>query len=98
MEPPLPHPKFNIGRDNLDTVPYVLGMKKCISIMMVGMLGAVLAVPTYAQTASSSAASAQGETPEVRVVAILAPPGRKGTKRHIDRIQASNLGMRLPRC
>ena len=38
------------------------------------MLGAGLAAPAYSQTASSSAASAQSETPELRVAAIIAPP------------------------
>ncbi len=35
---------------------------------------AAMAAPAYSQIASSSTASAQAEPPEVRVVAILAPP------------------------
>ncbi len=36
---------------------------------------AAIAVPAYSQTASSSAVSAQGEAPELRVVAMIVPPG-----------------------
>ncbi len=43
-------------------------------MLAVAMLGAAIAVPAYSQTASSSAASAQGEAPEVRVAAMIAPP------------------------
>ncbi len=38
------------------------------------VLGAAIAAPAYAQPASFSAASAQGETPEIRVVAMIVPP------------------------
>jgi polar amino acid transport system substrate-binding protein len=43
-------------------------------MVAVAMIGAALTIPAYAQTASSSGASAQGETPELRVAAFLAPP------------------------
>ncbi len=51
-------------------------------MLAVALIGAVLAAPAYSQTVSSSAASAQGETPELRVAAIIAPPSvmeRNGT-------------------
>ena len=38
------------------------------------VLGAALAAPAYAQPPSSSAASAQGESPEIRVAAMIVPP------------------------
>jgi polar amino acid transport system substrate-binding protein len=43
-------------------------------MLVVAMLGAAIAAPGYSQTAGASAASAQGETPELRVAAIIAPP------------------------
>jgi polar amino acid transport system substrate-binding protein len=49
-------------------------LKRSLCILVVAMLGAVIVAPTHAQTASSSAASAQGETPELRVAAIIVPP------------------------
>ena len=50
-------------------------MKKGFCVLAVAMFGAALAAPAYSQTASSPAASAQGETPELRVAAFVAPPG-----------------------
>jgi polar amino acid transport system substrate-binding protein len=44
-------------------------------MLMVAMIGAVRATPVYPQTAGSSAASAQVETPELRVAAYVTPPG-----------------------
>jgi polar amino acid transport system substrate-binding protein len=38
------------------------------------MFGAALTAPAYSQTAGSPTPSAQGETPEIRVAAIIAPP------------------------
>ncbi len=38
------------------------------------MIGASMAAPGYSQTGGSSAASVQGETTELRVAAIIAPP------------------------
>ena len=49
-------------------------MKKGFCVLAVLMVGAAIATPTYSQTASPPPASAQGETPEVRAVTILAPP------------------------
>ena len=43
-------------------------------MLVAGLIGAALAVPAYAQTVGSSAVSAQSETPELRVAAIIAPP------------------------
>jgi polar amino acid transport system substrate-binding protein len=48
-------------------------LKRGLSIVAVAMIGAAL-TPAYAQTASSSGASAQGEAPEVRVAAMVVPP------------------------
>ena len=48
-------------------------MKKSLRMLAVLMLGAALAAPAYSQTASSSAASKQGETSELRVAAFIAP-------------------------
>ncbi len=49
-------------------------MKKCLFMLVVAMIGAAIAASTYAQPASPSAASAQGETPELRVAAFITPP------------------------
>ena len=49
-------------------------LKKGFCAIAVLVLGAAIAAPTYPQTASPSAASAQAETPELRVAAIIAPP------------------------
>ena len=49
-------------------------MKKGLRILAVAMFGAAIAASAYAQTASPPAASAQGETPELRVAAFIAPP------------------------
>ncbi len=49
-------------------------MRKGFCVVVLLMLGGALAAPTYSQTAGSPAASAQGETPELRVAAIIAPP------------------------
>src|SRR5208282_6799046 len=43
-------------------------------MLAVAMIGTALAAPAYPQTAGSSAASAPGETPELRVAAFVAPP------------------------
>jgi polar amino acid transport system substrate-binding protein len=43
-------------------------------MLAVAMIGTALAAPAYSQTPASPAASAQGETPELRVAAIIAPP------------------------
>jgi hypothetical protein len=40
----------------------------------VAMISAALAAPARSQTTGSTAATAQGETPEIRVAAIVAPP------------------------
>ena len=61
-------------------------MKKGLSMLAVTMIGAALAAPAYAQTASSSAASPQGETPELRVAAIILHRSL-WNERHPDRIQ-----------
>ena len=44
-------------------------------MLAVAIIGVGLAAPAYSQTAGSSAASAPGETTELRVAAIIAPPG-----------------------
>ncbi len=44
-------------------------------MLAVAIIGAALAAPAYSQTATSSAASSQGETPELRVAVFIAPPG-----------------------
>ncbi len=49
-------------------------MKKSLCMLAVAMIGAALAAPAYSQPTSLPAASAQGETPEIRVAAIVAPP------------------------
>lgn len=49
-------------------------MKRGLFIVTAVMIGAALTAPVYSQTAVSSAVSTQGETSEVRGVAILAPP------------------------
>ena len=43
-------------------------------MLAAALIGAALAAPAYSQTAGSSALSAQGETPELRVAASIAPP------------------------
>ncbi len=49
-------------------------LKKGFYAMAVAVIGAALAAPAYSQTDSSRAASAPAESPELRVVAIIAPP------------------------
>ena len=49
-------------------------MKKGFCAIAVLVLGAAIAASAYPQTASPSTASAQAETPELRVAAIIAPP------------------------
>ena len=49
-------------------------LKKGLCMLAVALIGVTLAAPAYSQTAGSSAASAQGETPELRVAAIIVPP------------------------
>ncbi len=49
-------------------------MKTGFWVLTILMLGAALAAPAYSQTATSPAAAAQGENPEVRVAAIIVPP------------------------
>jgi ABC-type amino acid transport substrate-binding protein len=49
-------------------------LKKGFCILVVLTISAAIAAPAYSQVVSSSAVSAQGETPEVRAGAILAPP------------------------
>ncbi len=49
-------------------------LKKGLCLLTIAMLGAALAAPAYSQTVSSSVASAQGETPELRVATFIAPP------------------------
>jgi polar amino acid transport system substrate-binding protein len=43
-------------------------------MLMVAMIGAVIATPTYSQTSVSPTASAQGETSTLRVSVFIAPP------------------------
>ena len=43
--------------------------------MLVAIIGAAMAASAYSQTVSPSVASLQAETPELRVAAIIAPPG-----------------------
>ncbi len=50
-------------------------MKKGLCLLTVALFGATIAIPAYSQTASSSAVSAQGKAPELRVAAMIAPPG-----------------------
>ena len=50
-------------------------MKKGFRILAIALFCAAITAPAYAQTASPSAASAQGEAPELRVAAFVAPPG-----------------------
>ena len=50
-------------------------LKKALLILAVAIIAAALAAPAYAQPASPPVASAQGEAPELRVAAIIAPPG-----------------------
>jgi polar amino acid transport system substrate-binding protein len=49
-------------------------LKKGFCVLVVLMIGTALAAPAHPQTTGSAAASAQGETPEIRVAAIVAPP------------------------
>jgi polar amino acid transport system substrate-binding protein len=49
-------------------------LKKGLHMLAVAMIGAVIASPAYSQTSVSSVASAQGETPPVRVSVFVAPP------------------------
>ncbi len=49
-------------------------MKKGLPILAVALFGATITASAYAQTASPPAASARGETAELRVVSIIAPP------------------------
>jgi len=49
-------------------------LKKGFCVLAVLAISAALAAPAYSQTVSSSAASAQGETPELRVATFIAPP------------------------
>ena len=49
-------------------------MKKGFCAIAVLVLGAAVAASAYPQAGSSPAASAQGEAPELRVAAIIAPP------------------------
>ena len=49
-------------------------MKKGFSAIAVLVLGAAVAASAYSQAGSPPAASAQGEAPELRVAAIIAPP------------------------
>ncbi|MGA9721233.1 MAG: transporter substrate-binding domain-containing protein [Candidatus Binatus sp.] len=50
-------------------------MNKSLCFLAVALFGATLAASAYSQTASSPAASAQSEAPELRVAAFVAPPG-----------------------
>jgi len=49
-------------------------LKKGFSAIAVLVLSAAIAAPAYSQTVSSPATSVQGETPELRVAAIITPP------------------------
>ena len=49
-------------------------MKKSFCMLRIVMIAAALVAPAVSQAATPSAASAQGETPEIRVAAIIAPP------------------------
>ena len=49
-------------------------LKKILCMLAVAIIAA-MAAPAYSQTVNPPAASAQGETPELRVAAIIAPPG-----------------------
>ena len=49
-------------------------LKKGFSAIAVLVLGAAVAASAYSQAGSPPAASAQGEAPELRVAAIIAPP------------------------
>jgi polar amino acid transport system substrate-binding protein len=52
----------------------VRSLKKGLCLLVGTVMVAASATPSYSQTASSSAALARGETSEVRVAAIIAPP------------------------
>jgi polar amino acid transport system substrate-binding protein len=43
-------------------------------MLAVALIGIALAAPVYSQTTGSATGSAQGEIPEIRVAAIIAPP------------------------
>ena len=45
-----------------------------LAVAIICVIACVIAAPAYAQPVGSSTASAQGETPELRVAAIIAPP------------------------
>jgi len=49
-------------------------VNKKFCMLGVALIGAAVAAPAFAQPASPPAASAQAETPELRVAAIIAPP------------------------
>ena len=49
-------------------------MKPGLSLLVVAMLAGAIAAPAYSQTTSSPAASAQGQTSELRVAMVLLPP------------------------
>jgi polar amino acid transport system substrate-binding protein len=49
-------------------------LNKSLCMLAAVVLGAAIAVPAYAQPSGSSAASAQGESHEIRVAAMVVPP------------------------
>ncbi len=49
-------------------------MIKTLRILAIAMIGIALTSQAYSQTAGSTTSSARGETPEIRVAAIIAPP------------------------
>jgi len=49
-------------------------LNKSLCILAVAMMGAAIAAPTYAQTASPPATSALGETVELRAATVVIPP------------------------
>jgi polar amino acid transport system substrate-binding protein len=49
-------------------------LKKGLCMLVLAIVGAVIAVPAYSQTSTSSAAWAQGETSTLRVAVFVAPP------------------------
>ena len=59
---------------SIESGPLKSSLKKVVLILAVAIIAAALEAPAYAQPASPAAASAQGEAPELRVAAIIAPP------------------------
>jgi polar amino acid transport system substrate-binding protein len=68
------HPQPELRVEAYAEIKEERSLKKGFCVLALFTFSAAMSVSAYSQTASPSAASTQGETPELRVAAFVAPP------------------------